>query len=132
MKKENLYIIGAVAAVAGYFGYRYFKKKKAENAASLEAALKAKAEAEKSAGGTTGGSTTGGGVIYQGPTPYQRDVMKLQATVGTAIDGIVGPATNKAVEEYYPNSYMTYGPVTPMNIPIYLSLKARELKWFGK
>ena len=127
--KNNLVVGGAFAVVAGYFGYRYFKKKSdAKKAAAAEAA--AKAAAKTSASGTTGGQTTGGGTGYAGPTPYQKKVMTLQTRLGISVDGDPGftslSQTNLTVASWFPVTYAKLGNVSPSNIDSYLALGTKK------
>lgn len=112
MKKNQLILGGLILATAGYFGYRYFKKKKAEKPAPLpspEPLPQPKKEP-----------------IYEGPTEYQRKVMKLQATVGAAVDGIPGPNTNLSVKNYFPVSFAKLGNVSSANIDSYIALGSKR------
>jgi hypothetical protein len=48
--------------------------------------------------------------------------MKLQGTVGAAIDGVPGPNTNLSVKNYFPVSFSRLGNVSAANIDSYLAL----------
>jgi hypothetical protein len=117
MKTENAILAGLGVAIAGFFGYRYYKRKKDEKEAAIEA--------EKAAKAAQAAPPPSGGVTTQpvGYSDYQKKVMKLQTILGVAVDGNPKDQTNGKVKEWYPNLYKTLGNVSPSNIDQYLAAK---------
>lgn len=115
MKNNNAIIIGAGIAVAGFFGYKYWKKKQDEK----KEAEKPKKEPVSEGGGVTSNQPSG----Y---SEYQKKVMKLQSIVGAAIDGNAGPQTNKLVAAFFPISFAKLGNVSVSNIDAYLALNGKR------
>jgi len=113
MKKDNAILIGVGVAVAGFFGYRYWKKKQDEKEKKKKA--EEQATAEKTA--------PEGGVSTQAPgfTDYQKKVMTLQQKLGIAVDGSAGPQTNGKVKEWFPSLYAKLGIVSPTNVDKYIA-----------
>lgn len=110
MKKENAILAGLGIAIAGFFGYRYYKKKQQQKKTAV-------AEPEDQFIEFDVNFTKGG---Y---TPYQKKVMDLQAWLGVAVDGIAGPQTNGALQKKLPNTFSNLGPVSNSNIDKYIALK---------
>lgn len=119
MKKDNAILIGVGVAVAGFFGYRYWKKKQDEKALEEEKEKEKQAETPP---------PPSGGVTTQpvGYTPYQKKVMTLQQKLGIAVDGSAGPQTNGKVKEYYPSLFAQLGNVSPSNVDKYIAAKKED------
>lgn len=121
MKKDNAILIGVGVAIAGFFGYRYYQRKRDEKAAKEKEAE----EAKKSE--TT--PPPSGGVSTQpvGFTPYQKKVMALQSKLGIAVDGNPGKGegsqTNMTVKSWFPTLYASLGIVSPANVDQYIAAK---------
>ena len=114
MKQENAILIGAGVVIAGFFGYRYFKKKQDEK----------KALAEK----TAEKATDNPDIItpypgpYTGPSNYKKLVMDIQSILGVAIDGDPGQQTNGALQKKAPLTFAKIGPVSQANALFYVTL----------
>lgn len=121
MKKDNAILIGVGVAIAGFFGYRYYQRKRDEKAAKEK-------EAEEAKKAVTPAPTTGG-VSSQpvGFTPYQKKVMALQTKLGIAVDGNPGKGegsqTNMTVKSWFPTLYASLGNVSPANVDQYIAAK---------
>lgn len=123
MKQDNAILIGVGVAVAGFFGYRYWKKKQDEKALEEEKEKQKQAETPP---------PPSGGVTTQpvGYTPYQKKVIALQQKLGIAVDGNPGVGegsqTNKTVKSWFPTLYLKLGIVTPNNVDQYIAAKKED------
>ena len=123
-KNEKNILTGVGIALAGFFAYRYYQKKKAAKQAEV-----VKEEAKKAE--TSPNKTTGYPGPYTGPSEYQKKVMELQSWLGVAVDGIPGPQTNGALSKKLSVTYSLVGPISPANVDQYLALKRGPANlWF--
>jgi len=117
MKTNNAILIGAALAVAGYFAYRYFRKKQEQNNENGSRKYRQKEN------GSSQDST--------GFTAYQKKVMTLQQKLAIHVDGDPGRGpnsqTNKAVASNYPSLYAKLGIVSPTNVDQYIAAKKENL-----
>jgi len=107
MKTNNAILIGAALAVAGYFAYRYFRKKQKQNNEKKDVETEPNKDNQNN---------------RTGYSEYQKKVMEIQSILGVMIDGIAGPQTNGALNKKAPVAYKTYGVITAKNIDFYLAL----------
>jgi hypothetical protein len=114
MKQENAILIGAGVVIAGFFGYRYFKKKQDEK--------KVLAEKTEENNINNPNITTGYPGQYTGPSNYKKLVMDIQSILGVAIDGDPGQQTNGALQKKAPLTFAKIGPVSPANAQFYVTL----------
>lgn len=119
MKKDNAILIGVGVAIAGFFGYRYWKKNQDEKALEEEKEKQKQAETPP---------PPSGGVTSQpvGFTDYQKKVMQLQTKIGVTPTGNALTLTNNAVKSWFPTLYAKLGNVTPNNVDQYIAAKKED------
>lgn len=118
MKKENAILLGVGAALAGFLGFRYYKRKNAAKALPEESQKEFEVVFIQPTGGVTAQPA--------GFSPYQKTVMEIQAILGVAIDGDPGRSaasqTNMALKKKAPATFSKYGIITSANAKSYLIL----------
>ena len=110
METENKIFIGIGVVLAGFFGYRYWKKKKDEK------------DLEKTTTKTDNTETGSSGF-----SDYEKKVMNLQTKLGISVDGKAGPQTNKTVQTWFPTLFAKLGNVSPTNVDQYIAAKKENV-----